>query len=53
MSVRSWSSRLWSSRIRKGTPIDGLTAKDFTLTEDGVPQTIRFCEHQQLPTTPS
>ncbi len=37
---------------KKGNPIDGLTAKDFTLTEDGVLQTIRFCEHQQLPTTP-
>jgi VWFA-related protein len=35
---------------KKGNPIRGLTAKDFTLTEDGVPQTIRFCEYQQLPT---
>jgi hypothetical protein len=34
---------------KKGNPIDGLTAKDFTLTEDGVPQTIRFCEQQSLP----
>ena len=25
----------------------GLTAKDFTVTEDGVPQTIKFCEHQE------
>jgi VWFA-related protein len=36
---------------KKGNTIDGLTAKDFTLTEDGVPQTIRFCEQQSLPTT--
>jgi VWFA-related protein len=36
---------------KQGHPIDGLTAKDFTLTEDGVPQTIRFAEHQNLPTT--
>src|SRR6201985_2257912 len=36
---------------KKGNPIDGLTAKDFTITEDGVPQTIRFCEHQTLPAT--
>lgn len=35
---------------KKGNPIDGLTAKDFTLTEDGVPQTIRFCERQTMPT---
>jgi VWFA-related protein len=34
---------------KKGNPIDGLTAKDFTLTEDGVPQMIRFCEQQTLP----
>ena len=33
-----------------GNPIRGLTAKDFTLTEDGVPQTIKFCEHQDLTT---
>ena len=39
--------------------ISGLTAKDFTVTEDGAPQTIKFCEHQQfseeiepLPPTP-
>src|SRR3982074_1966152 len=36
---------------KKGNAIDGLTAKDFTLTEDGVPQTIRFCEPQSLPST--
>ena len=37
---------------KKGNPIDGLTAKDFTITEDGVTQTIKFCEHQSLPETP-
>ena len=35
---------------KQGNPIGGLTAQDFTLTEDGVPQKIRFCEHQSLPT---
>jgi len=34
---------------KKGNPISNLTTKDFTLTEDGVPQTIRFVEHQTLP----
>ena len=33
---------------KEGKPIHGLTAKDFTLTEDGTPQTIRYCEPQDL-----
>ena len=33
---------------KQGKFIPGLTAKDFTITEDGTPQTIRFCEHQDL-----
>ena len=43
----------------KGDLVSGLTAKNFTVTEDGVPQTIKFCEHQTfseavtpLPPTP-
>jgi VWFA-related protein len=36
---------------KKGNFIRGLTAKDFTVTEDGTPQTIRYCEQQSLPTT--
>jgi VWFA-related protein len=36
-------------RDKKGNTIDGLTAKDFTITEDDVPQTIRFCELQSMP----
>ena len=38
---------------KKGNSLEGLTAKDFTVTEDGVPQTIAFFEHQKLPESPS
>ena len=38
------------AKDRAGKFIPGLTAKDFSLTEDGTPQTIRFCEHEELPT---
>jgi len=37
---------------KDGKPIEGLTAKDFTVTEDGTPQKIRYCEYQTLPSTP-
>ncbi|HYP08545.1 MAG TPA: VWA domain-containing protein [Bryobacteraceae bacterium] len=33
---------------KDGRPIEGLTAKDFILTEDGVPQKIAFFEFQKL-----
>jgi VWFA-related protein len=33
---------------KQGNPIHGLTAKDFVVTENGAPQTINFCEHQDL-----
>jgi len=33
---------------KKGNPITGLTEKDFTITEDGVPQKISFCTYQSL-----
>jgi VWFA-related protein len=38
---------------KSGKSIDNLTAKDFTITEDGVPQAIRFFELQQLPDVPN
>ena len=31
-----------------GNPVSGLTAKDFSVTENGAPQTIRFFEEQKL-----
>lgn len=37
------------AKDKQGHFIGGLTAKDFTITEDGVAQTIRFCEHETLP----
>jgi hypothetical protein len=38
---------------KRGNNIEGLSAKDFSVIEDGVPQTVRFCEYQHLPETPS
>jgi VWFA-related protein len=33
---------------KKGSPIEGLKAEDFTVTEDGVPQTISVFEYQKF-----
>ena len=38
---------------KKGNPVEGLTAKDFAVTENGVAQAISFCEHQELPASPA
>ncbi len=35
-------------RDRDGRPIEGLTAKDFIVTEDNQPQSIAFVEYQRL-----
>ena len=37
------------AKDKEGNFIPGLTAKDFSLTEDGIAQTIRSCEQQSLP----
>lgn len=36
-----------------GTPVKGLTPGDFTVTENGVPQTIAFLEYQELSEAPA
>jgi VWFA-related protein len=33
---------------KQGKFVQGLTGKDFSVTEDGVPQEIVFCEHEDL-----
>ena len=33
---------------KQGNLITGLTAQDFAITEDGAPQKVTFCEHQDL-----
>ena len=37
-----------SVKDKNGKPIEGLTAKDFVITEDNVPQTITFCDFQKM-----
>ena len=38
---------------KRGHPVEGLTSKDFAITEDGKPQTIAFVEYQKLPDSPA
>jgi VWFA-related protein len=38
-------------RNRRGTPVAGLTKGDFQVFEDGVPQSIKFFSHEDVPVT--
>lgn len=38
---------------KNGVPVEGLSANDFVVTENGVPQTIRVFEYQNLPKAPA
>jgi VWFA-related protein len=43
-----------SVKDKSGKPVTGLTKENFTVTEDGMPQMIRFFEYQELEdTTPA
>ncbi|WP_031500561.1 VWA domain-containing protein [Bryobacter aggregatus] len=64
MSLRAQEQPIFSSNTqlvvetvsvkdKKGNSISGLTAKDFTLTEDGKQQSIAFVEFQKLPDDPA
>jgi VWFA-related protein len=42
-----------SVKDKAGKPVEGLTAKDFVVTEDGKPQEIAFVEFQQMNDAPA
>src|SRR5262245_37701911 len=41
-----------SVKDKEGKPIEGLTLRDFVVTEDGEPQTVSFAEYQRLDNEP-
>src|SRR5579863_6111250 len=42
-----------SVKDKDGKPVEGLTTKDFVVTENGVAQTISFLEYQKLEEEPA
>jgi hypothetical protein len=38
---------------KDGKPVEGLTARDFVVIEDGEPQAVSFVEYQRLDNTPA
>ena len=42
-----------SVKDKDGNPVEGLTASDFAITEDGEPQDIAFVEFQRLQSAPA
>jgi hypothetical protein len=42
-----------SVKDKNGRPVEGLTAKDFIVTEDGKPQEIAFVEYQAIDEAPA
>ena len=38
---------------KNGKALEGLTAQDFSVTEDGKPQTVAFCEFQKIAESPA
>ena len=48
-AVGLFPAPLMMSAASLNRPIEGLTAKDFTITENNAPQTIKFCEYEKLP----
>jgi len=41
-----------SVKDKDGKPVEGLTLRDFVVTEDGEPQTVSFAEYQRLDNEP-